>query len=143
MDLNIEKLVERQVALEVSETDIAGIVKYQVREIIANGVGKEIIASIGAVAKHMIAEEVRKALDGEVVINDGWGNSEVYPSFEELFRKTFKKAMDEKYEVKREIEKQVAARVQALVKQDYTRAIEKIVDEISGIKLAKKDKEQP
>lgn len=67
-----------------------------------------------------------------------WGKREVYPSFEELFRKKFREEMNNKYEVKREIEKQVAQRVQSLVKQDYNKVIEKIVDQLSGTKLVQK-----
>ncbi len=139
MELNIESIVEKQVNREIQDIDIEGIIKSQIRDIIANGVGKEIVASVAAVSKHMIAEEVRMALDGEVKTDDGWGKRAVYPSFEELFRTTFRKDMEAKYEVKREIEKQVAARVQSLVKQDYNKVIEKIVNELSGTKLVQKE----
>jgi len=139
MDLNIESIIEKQVVMEISGHNIEEIVKNEIRKIIASGVGKEIIASVNSVAKHMIAEEVRKALDGEVKTDDGWGKRESYPSFEELFRKTFKREMESKYEVKKEIEQQVSVRVKSLVQQDYNKVIEKIVDEISKTRLVKKD----
>lgn len=138
MELDITSIIEKQVKQEIADIDMGYIIKSQIRDIIANGVGKEIVATIAATAKDMIAEEVRKALDGEVKTDDGWGKHQSYPSFEGLFKTTFRKAMEEKYEVKREIEKQVAARVQSLVKQDYNKVIEKIVNEISGTKLCEK-----
>lgn len=137
MDLNIEGLVSKQVRLELEGMDLPGIIESEVRQCIASGVGKEIVASVSAVAKHMIAEEVRKALDGEVKTDDGWGKKNAYPNFEQLFRQKFKAAMDDTYEVKRVIEKQVAERVQSLIKQDYNKVIEKIVDEISKTRLVK------
>lgn len=139
MELNIETLVEAQVKRELEETDIKGVIEATVRDSIRNGVGKEIISGVNAVAKHMIAEEVRKALDGEVRTDDGWGKRNVYTSFEELFRATFKKAIDDKYEVKKEIERLVKQRVESLIKQDYNRILEKIVDDITASKLVKKD----
>ena len=139
MELNIETLVETQVKQEMEEMDLKGIIEAEVRHSISNGVGKEIVSSVNAVAKHMIAEEVRKALDGEVKTDDGWGQRVVYKSFEELFRSTLKKNMDEKYEVKKEIERLVKQRVESLIKQDYNRILEKIVDDITASKLVKKE----
>jgi len=131
MNLNIENLVSTEVSRQLEEIDLRGIAESEVRKCISNGVGKEIVQSIHSVAKFMIAEEVRKALDAEVVTNDGWGKVQKFSSFEELFRKVFKAEMDAKYEVQKEIQKQVAAKVSELVKQDYKQVIDKIVSEIS------------
>lgn len=139
MEMDIKKIVEQQVEKEVQDFNFKEIIQAEVRNIIKNGVGKEIIESVSLVAKHMIAEEVRIALDGEVTTDDGWGKKVTYPSFEGLFRAKFRKEMEEKYEVKKEIERQVAQRVASLIKQDYTKVIEKIVDELSGTKLVKKE----
>lgn len=131
MEMNLESLISEQVRRELAEMDLRDIVDSEVRSCIRDGVAKEIVASVSSVAKHMIAEEVRKSLDGEVSTNDGWGKTARYASFEELFRQKFKAAMDDKYEVKKEIEKQVSAKVQSLVSQDYKQVVEKIVKELT------------
>lgn len=138
MELNIESLVETQVKRELEEMDLRGIVESEVRSAISKGIGKEIVSNVAAAAKDMMAEEVRKAIDGEITTDDGWGHRKTYASFEELFKQTFKSQMDAKYEVKREIERLVKERVESLIRQDYNRVLEKITDEISKSRLVKK-----
>lgn len=137
MQMNIEALVESQVTRELREMNLREIIAAEVREMISTDVGKEIVQSVKDVAKDMIAEEVRKTLDGEIRTDDGWGHKNSYPSFEVLFKNAFKEAMDKKYEVKKEIEHQVKMRVDSLIKQDYNRVLEKITDEITKSKLVK------
>lgn len=135
--MNIESLVETQVKRELEDLDLKSIVESEVRSVISKGIGKEIVSNVAAVANQMIAEEVRKALDGEVSTDDGWGHRKTYSSFEELFRETFKAQMNSTYDVKREIERLVKERVEALIRRDYNRVLEKITDEITKSKLVK------
>lgn len=137
MELNIETLVEAQVKRELEELGLKFIVENEVRSTISKGIGKEIVSNVAAVANQMIAEEVRKALDGEVATDDGWGHRKTYSSFEELFRETFKAKMNSTYDVKKEIEQLVKERVDSLVRQNYNRVLEKITDEITKSKLVK------
>ena len=139
MDLNIESLVEAQVKRELENMDLREIVENEVRRVVSNGIGKEIVSKVSLLADQMIAEECRKELDGEVETDDGWGHRKTYSSFEELFRETFKNRMNSSYDVKREIEKLVKERVESLIKQDYNKVLEKIVDELSKSKLVKND----
>lgn len=138
MDLDIESVVKKAVALEMHEIDAPQMARELMRELIRNEVGKVLPELVKNEAASMIQQEIHSFLDGPVNTDDGWGKKETYPSFEDLFKKQFRESMNSTYEVKREIEKQVKARVDALVKQDFSQVIEKIVDQLTCSKPIKK-----
>lgn len=137
MDLDIEKIVERQVKAEVESLDIQDMVAGFVQGFIAQSAGKEIIAIVREEAKKLVGSEVAKCLAGPVSTNDGWGEKKHYDSFEDLFRSTLRSALNSKHDVHREIKKLVEARVSALIKNDYNKILEKMVDDLTSSKLVK------
>lgn len=138
MNLDIETLVKQQVTHEFESLDLRGLVEDVVRAEIQQSVAMSIVQDTRDLAQSMIREEIRRFLDGNVETDDGWGKKASYDSFEDLFRATFKKSMSDQFKVKREIDQQVKARVDSLVKQDFSKVIEKIVDELTCSKLLKK-----
>jgi len=135
MELNIESLVIKQVQLEIDKIDLEDMVLSLLLKQIQKIARTDLETQIKQVSKELISSEIGKILDGEVVIDDGFGKRATYQSFADLFKIHLKRAMDEKYEVKRDIDRLVGQRVDSLIKQDYQRVLTKIVDEISKSRI--------
>lgn len=138
MDLNIEGVVEKLVSLEIKDICLESMVRDFLRETIAGECRTMISKITKEEAAALIHEEIRAILDGPVFTDDGWGKRESHPSFEDLFKKVLKESIGSNYNVKKEIGSQVKSRVDALIKQDFDRVLEKIVDSLTNSKLVKK-----
>lgn len=137
MDLDIEKIVRQQVVAEIHEMDLRHMVKTELIKLIRDGVGDDVVSEVREEAKAIIVQEIAVFLDGPVEISDGYVKKTTHDTFEDFFRSQFKDQLDKKFEVRRAIKEQVTSRINQLIKQDYDRVAEKIVDEITQSRLVK------
>lgn len=86
-------------------------------------------------AKTIAGREIKKvvasALAGEVVVDDGWGETRVYKSLQDMFKVHLEKEM-KGYELKKAVEREVTNQVRALISAKTKQLAAKLVTELGG-----------
>lgn len=137
MELGIEDIVRQHIRNEIEDADVPSIIRDEVRTILRETAGKEIASLVTSEAKAWVDEAIRDVLDGEVVINDGWGKVTTYANFEDLVKKTFKEEITGTYKMSSAIDRLAKERVAALMANERNAVVEKVVDELTHSKLVK------
>lgn len=135
MEINIESHIVQR----IEEMDLGFYVREEVRVLISKDVRETIQKIIVEEARVMVTTEIDKIMDGPVETDDGWGKKNSYPSFADLFKKEVKAAFSASWDAKRLIEQKTKERVDALIKGEYGRIVEKVVDGLTCSKLVKKE----
>lgn len=123
MELNITDFIKQHLA----ELDLCSMVQAEIRAIIYEDVKKEVDRYVKEEGQRLIAEAISEYLSQPVETNDGYGRKEVFPSFDDMFKKHFREKMNSTWEVKSTIEKHVKEHVSKLVNARYNEVIEKVV----------------
>jgi len=122
MSLTIEQLVKEQ----IEQLDIRELVQGEIRKLISDEVKRSVVTTTKEEIQKIIKTEVEIVLSKGVQTNDGWGKTENYTSFEELFKKHFKEALNSKYEVQRVIQDYVKEQTKKLVDEKSKEIISKL-----------------
>lgn len=136
-DLNIEAIVEKAVESEITQIDIDGIIRSELRKIVRESFAKKAEEMISDAASEFITVEIGKVMQGEIVISDGY-HSKKHESFEVFVKSEFAKRLNDSYQVKNVIENLTKQRVDLLMKHEYAKVTEKIVDVLTQSTLVKK-----
>ena len=138
MEMNIENIVIRQVQSELSSIDLKDIVEGCLRQIATETIKKLAERIIDEKATEIISQEIDKQMAGEIVINDGWSKVTRFDNFEAMFRSKMKERMESQYKVQDLVRKKVSERLDMLITQEWSKVVERIVDEITHSKLVEK-----
>ena len=136
-NLDIEKLVISYVKEKVDECDIENIIQHEGKSVANDLFAEKSRSIVGELVSEIIKIEVLKVLDAAIVINDGY-RVEKYDSFEQFIKTEFKKRLTDDYKIKAVIENLAKQRVDSLIKQEYAKVTEKIVDVLTQSTLVKK-----
>jgi hypothetical protein len=137
-DLDIEKLVTESIKAEILQLDVEAIVRGETADIVRDIFAKKAEAMLSDVISEFISKSITEAMAGEIVISDGWHASKKYESFEEFVKSEFNKRLGEDYKIRAVIEQSAKQRVDSLMKQEYAKVTEKIVDVLTQSTLVKK-----
>ena len=133
MEINIEGLVKER----IEDMDL----QFMVKEVIGGLITKDIRETIGKIVKDecskLISDGIAELLSGAVETDDGWGETQKFPSLEIMFKGELKKQMDSTWDAKREIEKQLSNRVKSIMDSQYKDVVTKIVDGLTGSYIKK------
>ena len=138
MEMNIENIVIRQVQSELSSIGLKDIVEDCLRQIATETIKKLAERIIDEKATEIISQEIDKQMAGEIVINDGWSKVTRFDNFEAMFRSKMKEKMEAQYKVQDLVRKKVSERLDMLITKEWSKVVERIVDEITHSKLVKK-----
>ncbi len=136
-DLNIEGLVKDAIKSELSEMDIEGMVKEVAHKLLGDSLLKKMESMTSEVVNKFISESIAQAMMRQVVISDGWSRK-TFASFEEFVKSEFQKKLSDNYKIAAVIERLAKERVDALMKNEYDKVTEKIVDILTQSTLVKK-----
>jgi uncharacterized membrane protein YheB (UPF0754 family) len=134
----MESMVETLVKQRIDQMDIEYIVRDSVRGLVTEQAKAAIKPIMDKELSIIISKEIESIFTTEVKTDDGWGNSKIFPTFEELFKSEFKRKLNDQYQIKTVINTLVKERVTSLINQDYAKVVETIVDTLTASKLVKK-----
>ena len=138
-DLNIEGLVKDVIKSELSEIDVESLVKEVAHKLLGDSLLKKMESMTAEVVDKFISESIARAMTGPIVISDGWSSSrKTFASFEEFVKGEFQRNLSENHKIREVIGRLAKERVDALMKNEYGKVTEKIVDVLTQSTLVKK-----
>jgi hypothetical protein len=135
--MSTQETIEQIILNKIEEIGVEDIVREVIRDYINRELRSNIKNIVDTEAKAYVNAEIEEQLKHAVTIDNGWGDTKKFPSFEVMFRSEVKKCLDSKWEIERIIHRNVEERINGLVKSTKEAVVEKMVDELTKTQIKK------
>lgn len=135
MAIDVEEHIKRQ----LEDIDITEMVEDEVRALVSSQIRKAICLAVDTKVEEFVKVQVMESMKGEVVVSDGFGKTEKFPSFDVLFKTRFSKMLKDDWKVKGMIEKIIKAKVTLLFNQEAETIRLNVIEQVGDLYAVKKE----
>lgn len=136
MDQNLRDVLKELLNEALDNDTLYGVVREIVRDnwdyALRKALEEKAAEMVEKYATGYLEEEVKRVMNGSIRIDDGWGNTASFGSFDEFVRQKVAKELTVKWQVEEKIRNIVNPKIEKLVRAVNNNYVEALADQILG-----------